>query len=144
VSAIGLYADVANTTQKNALGLVNLSVPISDWWGGTHKIRQQHLKVEKAKSSLTETSELLALQVEQTGNELRESWFQVQVSAKSVEQAAENLKVTDDNYRVGAVGITDLLEAQALFQSTTDNLTDARCSFQIKMAKYRQAIGNYK
>jgi len=144
VSAIGFYVDAANSSQNNALALVNLSIPISDWWGGAHKIKQQRMKIEKAKSTLAETTELLGLQVEQVNNELHESWFQVQVSKKSVEQARENMKVTEDNYRAGAVGISDLLEAQAIFQGAKDNLTDAQCNYQIKMAKYLQATSSYK
>lgn len=144
VSAMGYYVDVMNSTQKNALGLLTVSIPISDWWGGSHKIKQQRMKVEKAKASLDENTELMSLQVEQTNNELRESWFQVQLSEKSVAQAQENLKITQDNYRAGVVGISDLLEAQATFQSATDNLTDAKCNYQIKMAKYLQATGRYK
>jgi len=66
------------------------------------------------------------------------------LSEKSIEQARENLKVTGDNYHSGVVGISDLLEAQALFQSANNNLTDARCSFQMKKAKHLQAKGEYK
>jgi outer membrane protein TolC len=144
VSALGVYADVAGSSQKNALALLNLSIPISDWWGGAHKIRQQKLKIERARATLDENTELLALQVEQVNNELHESWYQIQVSEKSVEQARENLKVTDDNYRSGTIGISDLLEAQAIFQNSKDSLIDAQCSYQIKLAKYLQAIGQYK
>jgi outer membrane protein TolC len=139
-----VYADVAGSSQKNALALLNLSIPISDWWGGAHKIRQQKLKIERARATLDENTELLALQVEQVNNELHESWYQIQVSEKSVEQARENLKVTDDNYRSGTIGISDLLEAQAIFQNSKDSLIDAQCSYQIKLAKYLQAIGQYK
>jgi outer membrane protein TolC len=120
-----------------------VSIPITGWWGGSHKIKQQQMKVEKARIDLDETSELLTLQAQQAGNELNESWSQLKLSEKSVEQAKENLKITDDNYRSGVVGISDLLEAQALLQSSNDNLTDALCSYQIKKAKYLQSIGNY-
>ncbi|HAH22968.1 MAG TPA: hypothetical protein DCL77_04265, partial [Prolixibacteraceae bacterium] len=57
------------------------------------------------------------------------------------EQASENLKVTDDNYRSGTIGISDLLEAQALFQTTNDQLTNSKCNLQIARARYLQAIG---
>lgn len=144
VSALGAYIDVANSSKNNGLALVTLSIPISDWWGGSHKIKQQRMKIEKAKSNLSETAELLVLQVEQANKELHESWFQVQVSKKSVEQACENLKVTEDNYHVGTVGVSDLLEAQAISQGAKDNLTDAQCNYQIKMAKYLKAINSYK
>jgi multidrug efflux pump subunit AcrB/outer membrane protein TolC len=144
VSAMGYYVDVMNSSQTNALALINVSIPISDWWGGSHKIRQQRMKIEKAKTSLDETGEMLSLQIKQTENELQESWFQVQVSGKSVDQARENLKVTDDNYRAGAASISDLLDAQAIFQNANNSLSDAKCSYQIKLAKYLQATEKYK
>jgi multidrug efflux pump subunit AcrB/outer membrane protein TolC len=143
LSGMGVYYDVMNNTDKAALALVNISIPITGWWGGSHKIKQQQMKIEKAMVDRDETSELLTLQAEQAGNELTESWSQLKLSEQSVEQARENLKVTDDNYRSGVTGISDLLEAQALFQSSNDNLTDALCSYQIKKAKYLQSTGNY-
>lgn len=143
LSGMGVYYDVMNKTDKAAIALVNVSIPITGWWGGSHKIKQQQMKVEKAMVEREETSELLALQAEQAGNELTESWSQLKLSEKSVEQAKENLKVTDDNYRSGVVAISDLLEAQALLQSSNDNLTDALCGYQIKKAKHLQSIGDY-
>jgi multidrug efflux pump subunit AcrB/outer membrane protein TolC len=143
LSGMGVYYDVMNNTDKAAIALLNVSIPITGWWGGAHKIKQQQMKVEKAMIERDETSELLTLQVEQAGNELTESWSQLKLSEKSVEQAKENLKVTEDNYHSGLVGISDLLEAQALFQSSNDNLTDALCNYQIKKAKHSQSIGNY-
>jgi multidrug efflux pump subunit AcrB/outer membrane protein TolC len=143
LSGMGVYYDAMNNTDKTAIALLNVSIPITGWWGGSHKIKQQQMKVEKAMVDREETAELLALQAEQAGNELTESWSQLKLSERSVEQARENLKVTDDNYRSGVVGIADLLEAQALFQSSSDNLTDALCSYQIKKAKHLQSTGNY-
>ncbi|MDP4188870.1 MAG: TolC family protein, partial [Bacteroidota bacterium] len=120
-----------------------VSIPISDWWGGTHKIRQQRLKVEKTKASLDENTELLTLQIVQAENEVKENYFQIEVAKKSIEQASENLKVTNDNFKVGVIGISDLLEAQAMLQNANDVLTDAQCNYQIKVAKYLQATGRY-
>ncbi len=143
VSGMSVYYDAMDKTDNMSLALANVSIPISDWWGGAHKIKQQQLKIDKARIDLEETTELLELQVEHSGNELTESWFQSRLSEKSVEQARENLKVTDDNYRSGVVGLSDLLEAQALFQAANDNLTEARCGYQIKRAKHLQSTGDY-
>ncbi len=142
--AMAAYVDIANSNSTQKFAFASLSVPITDWWGGTHKIKQQQIKIEKARNKLSETYELLALQIEQADNELKENFDQVQLAEKSVEQARENLKVTDDNYRSGNIGISDLLEAQALFQSSNDNRTNNRCNYQIARAKYLQAIGEYK
>ena len=144
LGAMAAYVDIANSGITQKFAFASLSIPISDWWGGSHKIKQQKLVIEKAKNKLSETSELLALQIEQVSNELNENFDQVQLAKKSVEQARENLKVTDDNYRSGNISISDLLEAQALFQSSKDNLTNSQCNYQISKSKYMQTIGKYE
>ncbi len=144
LSGSGSFTDMMGKNSLNAMAYVTLSIPISDWWGGSHKIRQQRMKVEKAKTELEENTEQLRLQISQTENELKESFFQTSVATRSVEEARENLKITQDNYRVRTVSISDLLEAQALYCSACDNLTDARCNYQIKAAKYLQSVGLYR
>jgi len=144
LGAIAAYVDIANSSNTQKFAFASLSIPITDWWGGSHKLKQQQVKIEKARNKLSETSELLALQIEQTNNDLMENFDQIQLAKKSVEQARENMKVTDDNYRSGNIPISDLLEAQALFQTSNDNLTNNRCNYQITMARYLQAIGKYE
>ena len=144
VGVTGFYLDAMNNSNTNGLAFATVSIPITDWWGGRHKIRQSQAKIESARNKLAETSELLALQIEQVNNELNECHFQVVIAHKSVEQARENLKVTTDNYKAGVFTMSDLLEAQSDYQKALDSLTEARCNYQIKKAKYLQATGTYK
>jgi outer membrane protein TolC/preprotein translocase subunit SecF len=137
----GFRYDIMNKTSNNALGMVSLSIPISDWWEGSHKIKKQEIEIEQAESSLQENTELLVLQIRQAANEVEETRYQISVSEVSVEQATENLRISQDNYRAGIIGISDLLEAQAVAQQAKDNLTDAQCQFQSKFAKYKLMIG---
>ncbi|MGV8829026.1 MAG: efflux RND transporter permease subunit [Breznakibacter sp.] len=144
VSGIVARVDVMNSAVTQKIAMVNLNIPISGWWGGSHKIKEQQFKIESARNRLLETSELLVLQIEQASNELLESREQISLAERAVEQSKENLKITNDNYRSGNIGISDLLEAQALLQSTKDNLTNAQCNFQVSASKYLQAIGKYE
>lgn len=144
VGVAGLYTDMMENTQANALAFATLSIPISGWWEGSHKIKQSKAKIESAQYKLAETSELMALQIEQAKNELDETFFQIGSSQKSVDQAKENLKVTNSNYKAGVSGMSDLLEAQAAFQEAVNNLTEAQCNYQIKQAKYLLTINKYE
>ena len=144
VSGIVMYVDAMESTNTNALAIVNVSIPISDWWSGSHKLKQRKLEIDEAQTTLIETTELLQLQIAQTTNELNESLFQIKLFQKSIEQAKENLKISEDNYNAGTIGISDLLEAQALYQSALDNLVDEKCNYQIKKAKHLQSMGNYR
>ena len=138
----GFTYNAMNQTSNNALGIVSLSIPISDWWAGSHKIKKQELEVEQAESSLQENTELLVLQIRQAANEVEETHYQVAVSQVSVEQANENLRISQDNYKAGIIGISDLLEAQAVAQQAKDNLIDAQCQFRSKFAKYKIMTGS--
>ncbi|MFZ4572599.1 MAG: efflux RND transporter permease subunit, partial [Bacteroidales bacterium] len=129
VVGAGFTYDLMNKTTNNALGMVSLSVPITDWWAGSHKIKKQQIEVEQAESSLQENTELLVLQIRQAANEVEETRYQVGVSQLSVEQSIENLRISQDNYKAGVIGISDLLEAQAVAQQAMDNLIDAQCQF---------------
>jgi multidrug efflux pump subunit AcrB/outer membrane protein TolC len=144
LSVMGYSADFMNKTSTNALAAVSVNVPISDWWSGKHKMKEAQFKVEQANNKLDETTELLALQIEQTKNELNETYTQISISQKSIEQAKENLKVVNDNYKAGVSSMSDLLEAQALYQDTQNQYTDAVCTYKIKIANYRSAIGKYE
>jgi len=140
VVGAGFTYDLMNKTTNNALGMVSLSVPITDWWAGSHKIKKQQIEVEQAESSLEENTELLVLQIRQAANEVEETRYQVGVSQLSVEQSIENLRISQDNYKAGVIGISDLLEAQAVAQQAKDNLIDAQCQFRSKFAKYKLMI----
>jgi outer membrane protein TolC len=130
-----------NQTANNALGMVSLSIPITDWWGGSHKIKKQEIEIEETENSLAENTELLVLQIRKAANEVQETAYQVGVTKVSVEQAAENLRISQDNYRAGIIGISDLLEAQAVAQQALDNLTEAQCQYQNKLANYKLITG---
>jgi outer membrane protein TolC len=143
IGVTGFYFDAMNNANTNALAFATVSIPISDWWGGVHKMKQNQIRVESARNKLAETSELLTLQIEQANNELNEYYFQVAIAGKSVEQARENLKVTNDNYKAGISSMSDLLEAQSVYQDALDSLTEARCNYQVKKAGYMVATGRY-
>lgn len=144
IGASGVYYDVMDKTNSNAIVFATISVPITDWWGGAHKIKESKAKIESAKYNLAETSELLNLQIVKARNELNQNLYQITVAKKSVEEAEENLRVTSNNYKAGISGMSDLLEAQSVYQNSLDSLTEAKCNYQIAKAKYLQAINEYK
>ena len=144
VVGAGYWLDMMDNRSTNALGMVTLSIPISDWWGGSHKMKQQNLKIEQARTQFNDNVELLGLQIQQVRDELDVAGFQISVSEKAVEQAQDNLNDSQNNYQAGVIGMSDLLEAQATLQQAKDNLTEANCNYQIAAAKYMVVTGNYK
>ena len=131
-------SDARNKTY--GIAFATLSVPISDWWGGSHKIKEHNIKIDIARNNLDEKSELLKLQMHKTYKELDEGYQQIKVAESLSEEAQEHLKVVNDNFKAGIMSTSDLLEAQAMFQESQDGLIDAKSTYQIRQILYKQAI----
>jgi outer membrane protein TolC len=75
-------------------------------------------------------------------NGVQEAYQQLQLAKRSIEQAEENLRLNRNYYRAGTSRMSDLLEAQLLYQQSCDKHTDAFADYQNKLLEYRQAIGH--
>lgn len=141
----GLYLDVMDDkSTTTAMIFGSIKIPISGWWEASHKLKERHLKEEQNLNMVTDNTEKLLLQMQQARNTLDEAYQQVKLAEASILQAEENLKVNRDNFDAGMINVSDLLEAQALLQSSIDNLTSSRSSYQVAMAKYLQVTGKQK
>ncbi|MDR1720278.1 MAG: TolC family protein [Dysgonamonadaceae bacterium] len=131
------------TEQYKNIGLAfaTVSIPITDWWGGSHALKQKKLEVLKAENTKREKSDLLRLQIQQVGNELNEAYQQILLAEKSMSSAEENLKISRDNYNAGVTTLSDLLEAQNLVQQSRDQYTEAAAGYNVKLAEYKIVTG---
>ena len=66
---------------------------------------------------------------------------QLLMAQHSIEQSEENLRLHRDFYRAGTCKMSDLLEAQLLFQQSRDKYTDAYADLQNKILEYEQSTG---
>lgn len=142
--AVGAGYNYHNLLDNNhTFGMVfaTVSVPISDWWGGSHAIKRRKIEHQKAVEQLEDNAELLKIRMQNAWNGVEESYQQLQLAKRSIEQAEENLRLNRNYYRAGTSKMSDLLEAQMLYQQSCDKHTDAFADFQNKLLEYRQAVG---
>ena len=133
--------DMQDDWNNNLMAFGTVTIPLTDWWGGAYNLKEQKLKEEIAQNNADYTGQMLKLQIEKAWSDMEESWQQIMIAQEAISQAKENLKITTDNYQAGMIGISDLLEAQALYQSACDNLTGAKCNYKIQMAGYIKVTG---
>jgi outer membrane protein TolC len=128
---------------NNDFGMVfaNVSVPISDWWGGSRAIKKQKIQVRIAENEKRNAEELLLIQMQQLRNDVDEAAQQVQLADKAIAAALENVRLNDDYYQAGTGLLTDLLDAQNALQQARDQRTEAVTVFCMKLARYSKAVG---
>ena len=142
--AVGAGYNYHNLLDRNhnfAMVFATVSVPISDWWGGSHAVKRKKIEVQKAQEQLVENAELLKIRMQSAWNGVEESFNQLQLAERGIKQAEENLRLNRDQYRAGILRMADLLEAQLLYQQTLDRRTEAFADYQNKLLEYRQAVG---
>ena len=135
------YHNLLDNNHSFAMVFATVSVPISDWWGGSHAIKRKKIEQQKAEEQLADNSELLKIRMQNAWNNVEESHQQLQIAQRSIEQAEENLRLNRDYYRAGTSKMSDLLEAQLLYQQSLDRRTDAYADYRNKLLEYRQATG---
>ena len=84
---------------------------------------------------------MLKIRMQNAWNGVQEAYQQLQLAKRSIEQAEENLRLNRDYYRAGTSRMSDLLEAQLLYQQSLDKHIDAFADYQNKLLEYRQNIG---
>ncbi len=136
--------NVMDKTSYNAMLLGTVSIPISGWWEASHSLEERKVQEEIAELTKNETAELLELQINQAWNSLNEAFNNIALGSKMVEQAEENFKVVESNYKAGVVGLSDLLEAKAALENAQDKLIEFKTNYKYAIATYMKAIGNYK
>lgn len=136
-----MYDNLLGFDQTFWVGFATVSVPLSGWWGGSHDIKQKKLAVHTAENNLRDGSELLVIRMQSTWDDLNDAYRQMQIARRSIEQSTENLRLNTDYYEAGTATMSDLLDAQALYQQSRDKFVEARAQYEVKKREYLQASG---
>lgn len=144
IVAVGAGYNYHNLLDNNhTFGMIfaTVSVPISDWWGGSHAVKRKKIEYQKVVDEQQDKAELLQIRMQNAWNNVMEARQQLQIAQRSIEQADENLRLHRDRYRAGTCRMSDLLEAQLLYLQSCDKHTDAYADLQNKLLAYRQSVG---
>ena len=135
------YHNLLDNNRTFGMIFATVSVPISDWWGGFHAIKRKKIEYQKAIDEQRDKAQLLQIRMQNAYNNVVEANQQLDIAQRSIEQSEENLRLHRNFYKAGTTKMSDLLEAQLLYQQSLDRRTDAYADLQNKILEYRQATG---
>ena len=138
------YHNLLDNDRSFAMLFATVSIPISDWWGGSHVIKRKKIAYQQAIDEQHDKAQLLTIRMQNAWNSVVEARQQLEIARRSIEQAEENLRLHRDYYRAGTCKMSDLLEAQLLYQQSCNKRTDAYADLQNKILEYKQSIGENK
>lgn len=136
-----LVDNLMDKSNGNLMVMATVSVPLSGWWGGGHKIRKSKIALASAQEQREDSRQLLLIRMHDAANNLRNSYNLLGVAKLSIEQSTENLRLNRDFYDAGTGTMTNLLDAQQIFQQSRDSYIEAWCNYCLDQRKYLIATG---
>lgn len=130
-----------SVSYKGFVGAVSLAVPIFHWGEGFKKVKKAKIEVENAQLELEKNRKLMDLQARQAYNNYLDGFSLIESAVKTYENAVMNLKLMKEQYEVGLMTLTDLLDAQSQWQSSYSNLVEAKTQMKINEVDYFRSIG---
>jgi outer membrane protein TolC len=111
-------------------------------WGRTGYGRKEKLaRLAQSRYRKTEIIDNISLEVKQAYLRTKEAEQNIVTIEKAVEQAKENLRITEEQYKEQVATQTDVLVAQTLLTQTQTNYFNALYDFKIAKAVLMRAIG---
>jgi outer membrane protein TolC len=127
-----------------ASAMVSVKVPLYHFGEMRYKVRSAKLKAQEAETEQADLEEQMLLEVNLAANSQEESALEVKLTEASIAQATENLKVSQKNYDNGLETLSNLLEAQTLWQQAECNYIEALCALFVNHTKYLKASGQLR
>ena len=138
----GLEVAGSKLFNKPAAGvMLNVSIPLYHANAGINKIKSARLEAERVQLEQDELVEKMNLELAQAANNLDEAYLEVQLAQKSLAQTEENLRCSRSSYNLGTESLSDLLEAQTLWQQAYAKLANSRANLFVAATKYKKAAG---
>jgi outer membrane protein TolC len=111
-------------------------------WGRTRfGVKEKLSRLSQSKLRKEQIFDNIELEVKQSFLRTRESEKNIVTIEKAIEQAKENLRITEERYKEQVSTTTDVLIAQTLLTQTMTNYYNALYDFKIAKAILYRAIG---
>ena len=111
-------------------------------WGRTrYNVKEKLSRLSQAKYRKEDIFDNIELEVKQAFIRTKESEKNITTIEKAIEQAKENLRITEERYKEQVSTTTDVLVAQTLLTETMTNYYNALYDFKIAKAVLYRAIG---
>ena len=151
--AVGATYSYANGGELAGKKLINngsasvgvvVKMPLDLFGGGTNKVRSAKAAYQIAQMEQQDFDEQMQLEWAQCKNLFDEAQTEVRLCQTALEQAAENMRLSKQQYEVGFEPLSDYLETQASWQQCSANLVNARCQMQLAQVRLLKAAGNLR
>ncbi len=123
---------------------VVVNIPLLHWGENIFTLKAAKCETEIARYKEDEAKEKIELQVNQSLLNHSEALRKLNISARNLEKAEENLKHATLGFEEGVIPAANLMEAQTAWLSAKSSQIEAEIEAKISEINYKKATGNLK
>ena len=136
-----VYPFTQGIDYRGFMGALSVSIPVFHWGEGYKKVKKAKMEVENATLAYDKNRKLMELQARQAYSNYIDGFDLISSAGKAFREAEENLEAITEQYQVGLVTLTDLLEAQSQWHTSYANLIEAKTQYKINEVDYLRSVG---
>ncbi|SFK91025.1 Outer membrane protein TolC [Porphyromonadaceae bacterium KH3CP3RA] len=121
--------------------MVSVSIPLFQWGEGRNKIRAAEAERDIVQLQRDDIAQQMELELAQAFDKWDESVLDVRLTSRSLDQAQENMRVSEDRYKAGMETLADYLEAQTVWQRAWTEHVEAMTRLRLNQTYYLKAAG---
>lgn len=114
---------------RNLLWGLSISFPLFNGWQTTNQIQQAKIGLRNAEEQLSQTERQIQVDIKKSLLDLEAAQKQVHVTMESVISAAEDRRIAEEKYNLGAGTLLDLLIATANYTLALSNKVNAAYNY---------------
>ena len=120
---------------------LSLSYPIFNGFGREDAVERANVQLSVSRIEVEAAKRQARADLEAVLTSLRLAEQQIVLAQEAVDVAAEDLRVVEERYRLGAAISIDLLQSQAALVQAENDLVTARYDYQIARAQLEALVG---
>ena len=142
ITPFGTWDYTYKMGRKIPMAMLSLSVPITGWVEGAHKLKKAKLQTEKSQLSFEKNSKLLKIENEQALRQVQNGSLMYDAAKMKKESAEEKLRVERNRYGADMCTLSDVMRAQAECEQALSEYIETAAKYRIYIANYKRIFSN--
>ncbi len=123
-------------------GIVTLDIPVWDWFATHERVKQSDYRRDKARIDLTVTQRQLLASLDELYREAEVSQMQLGLLDKSVQSAADSLRLSKLRYTAGEGSVLEVVDAQNSVVTAEAGRADGAVRYFVALANLQTLTGS--
>lgn len=137
----GLELNGERESKASFNALAYVEIPLFYWGEGRSKYKTAQIEHEVSRLNLEKSAQMMELEIAAARFSIQDAQMRIKMAKNALLQAEENLRISNNQYKVGMESLTNLLESQAQWQEIRSQWIDAKAALKLSETQYLKAIG---